>query len=1133
MSVKPFIFAGNVGVGTSTVPTGTRLAVVGGNINVSPTGYGIVFPDGSFQTTATITGPTGFTGPTGAASTVTGPTGYTGYTGPTGAASTVTGPTGSTGMTGAAGTLASLTGPVTIGNLFVSNTTVSTSTNSGAIINAGGEGIAGNLNVGGTLNTFSGNVGIGTSTVRTGTRLAVVGGNINVSTSGSGLVFPDGSFQTTAAPSASTPGGTSGAVQYRDSGGQFGGDSSNFYYDPATHRLGVGTSDTSAAALIVKGNAPSLFNTQSGSDQQIIVGNSITTGATIGYNSTAVYGYLKPAPSGTSMLIWNSTGIGINGVIPANTLDVSGKVVIGSGALYAGSATAPSNGLIVQGAVGIGTATTASGNLLSVYGGNVQIGTANYGLKFSDGSFMTTAASIIAGPTGITGPASTVTGPTGYTGPTGPTGANSTVTGPTGWSGPTGPGITGPTGYAGPTGSAGNYYSTVRQQFTATSGQTVFTVSYLAGQVDVYYNGIKLQAGVEVNISSGTSVVLAAGAAAGALIEVVGLGSIASISSNSQVVYQQFTATASQTTFTVTGGYIAGMVDVFVEGTKLVNGVDVNVSNGTTVVVSNGLAANSLVEVRGVTSPTNPSVTAMVRATFTATAGQTSFTITGGYIPGAVDVYYNGTKLVNGTDVNTSSGTAIVLASGAALNAIIDVVGINYYTNAGGVTTPVRQSFTATAGQTTFTITGGYSPTYCDVYQNGVKLINGTDVNVSSGSTVVLATGAAVSDTIDVVAFSAISYQDAVKKSGDTMTGTLNLPAGGLNVGSGQLYVDSSGNLGIGSTAPTQKLDVAGNVNVSGTVVMASSFKRNRIINGNMVVWQRGVSVVPVTGTQNFVMDRWYVNVTQNSSMTVNGPAGTGGFTTSMQLFTNPITVSASDYFNINQKIEGLNVADLQWGTSAAKSITISFWFYSSIAGTFSGSIQNSAADRSYVFSFSVPSVNTWTYSTITLPGDTTGTWLKTNGVGMVLSISVGTGSNYLNTAGAWYAGNYLAATGSTNLSSSGNSVFKLTGVQLEQGSVATPYEFQTYSDQLAQCQRYYEICPFTAQMNISSIFQYPANQYKVAKRAAATCTFSGTNNGQTFVDYGGATSAVGQAFRQQTPASTQTDTTVFANAEL
>jgi hypothetical protein len=273
-------------------------------------------------------------------------------------------------------------------------------------------------------------------------------------------------------------------------------------------------------------------------------------------------------------------------------------------------------------------------------------------------------------------------------------------------------------------------------------------------------------------------------------------------------------------------------------------------------------------------------------------------------------------------------------------------------------------------------------------------------------------------------------------------------------------------------------------------------------------------------------MDRWFVNVTQSSSMSINSSSSVpGGFTTSIQLFTNPITVGASDYFNINQKIEGLNIADLQWGTAAAKSITISFWFYSSIAGTFSGSIQNSAADRSYVFSFSMPSASTWTYSTITVPGDTTGTWLKTNGVGMVLSISVGTGSNYLNTAGAWYTGNYLAATGSTNLSSSGNSVFRLTGVQLESGSVATPYEMQIYSDQLARCQRYYLIVTPASGVTGAGFCNtatqaYSLNRMQTTMRAAPTVSITGTISAVTVI-----WSGAGLALTSFTVNTTTTDT--------
>ena len=365
-------FAGNVGIGTTTIYAGTKLQVVGGSINVATTGSGIVFPDGTTQITAF----------TGALSSSYGNANVASY----------------------------LSGPIVIGNLFVSNNTISTSTTTGSIITAGGVGIAGNLNVGGSITTSgssgnisgvnilstvnintTGNVGIGTATVTVGSRLTVYGGNIQVGSPNSGYVFPDGSFQTTAAPAASSPGGTTGAVQYRNSSGQFAGDSSNFYYDPTNRRLGIGTSDTSATTLKVVGNVPTLLNTQNAGDPQVIVGTSTTIGAALGYNIGSSYGYLRATPSGTNMLNWSTAGVGINGVAPINSLDISGGAVIGSGAAYAGSATAPTNGLLVQGSVGIGTAT--AGNKLAVYGGNVVIGTTGNGLLFPDGTFMSTAAS--------------------------------------------------------------------------------------------------------------------------------------------------------------------------------------------------------------------------------------------------------------------------------------------------------------------------------------------------------------------------------------------------------------------------------------------------------------------------------------------------------------------------------------------------------------------------------------------------------------------------------------------------------------------------------------------------------------------------------------------------------------------
>ena len=324
-------------------------------------------------------------------------------------------------------------------------------------------------------------------------------------------------------------------------------------------------------------------------------------------------------------------------------------------------------------------------------------------------------------------------------------------------------------------------YSSVREQFTASNNQTTFTVTggYIAGQIDVYYNGIKLRSGSEVNISSGTTVVLATGAANNALVEVVGIGPTFVVSNTAQIVYQQFTATNNQTTFTVSNGYVPGQVDVFADGIHLVNGVDVNVSSGGSIVLSAGVPNNTIVEVKGYSTPiTSAQSSTAVRQTFTANSTvNNNFTVTGGYIPGQVDVFYNGAKLVNGSDVNTSSGTTIVLTSNAVSNAIVDIVGINYFTAGGGVTTPVRQQLVATANQTTFTVTGGYTPGQIDVFRNGVKLTPGADVNISGGSTVVLVSPAANGDNIDVVGFAATSYQDSVRKSGDTISGSLAISA--------------------------------------------------------------------------------------------------------------------------------------------------------------------------------------------------------------------------------------------------------------------------------------------------------------------------------------------------------------------
>jgi hypothetical protein len=167
-------------------------------------------------------------------------------------------------------------------------------------------------------------------------------------------------------------------------------------------------------------------------------------------------------------------------------------------------------------------------------------------------------------------------------------------------------------------------------------------------------------------------------------------------------------------------------------------------------------------------------------------------------------------------------------------------------------------------------------------------------------------------------------------------------------------------------------------------------------------------------------------------------------------------SVLSSDIFGVFQYIEGYNVADLGWGSANAQPITLSFWVRSSLTGTFGGALRNSAADRSYPFTYTISSANTWEYETITIPGDTSGTWLTTNGVGIRLQFGLGVGSTFSGTAGAWAAGNFISATGAVSVVGTSGATFYITGVQLEAGTTASPFEYRLYGTELMLCQRYY-----------------------------------------------------------------------------
>jgi len=237
---------------------------------------------------------------------------------------------------------------------------------------------------------------------------------------------------------------------------------------------------------------------------------------------------------------------------------------------------------------------------------------------------------------------------------------------------------------------------------------------------------------------------------------------------------------------------------------------------------------------------------------------------------------------------------------------------------------------------------------------------------------------------------------------------------------------------------------------------------KNRIINGAMVIDQRsaGASVTPTTGSAFYALDRFAFEISQSSKLTAQQNAGSvtppAGFTNYQGITSSSAyAVTSTDYFLFEQIIEGFNTADLNWGSANAKTVTLSFWVRSSLTGTFGGNLQNNANDRFYPFSYSIPVANTWTQISVTIAGDTTGTWLTTNGRGILVRWSMGTGSTYLGTAGSWGATTYFGVTGQTNLVGTSGATFYITGVQLEQNTVASNFDFRPYGTELALCQRY------------------------------------------------------------------------------
>ena len=405
---------------------------------------------------------------------------------------------------------------------------------------------------------------------------------------------------------------------------------------------------------------------------------------------------------------------------------------------------------------------------------------------------------------------------------------------------------------------------------------------------------------------------------------------------------------------------------------------------------------------------------------------------------------------------------------------------------ASGVTTTAYRTvteFTATASQTTFT-PPSYTVGFINVYLNGV-LLGSADYTATNGTTVVLATGASAGNLLTVESFLVSSVLNAIPNTAGAVSSSNIQTSVALTTPTMTSPTISSGALTIGTTSLG-----AGN---------ASSFK-NRIINGAMTIDQRNAGAA-VTSNDTYSLDRWriYNNTDAVWSVQQDSSAPTG-FANSLKVTVTTAdgSLGASQNSWIAQPIEGFNTADLSFGTANAKTVTVSFWVRSSLTGTFSGFLLNSAGNRAYVFNYTISSANTWEYKTATVTGDTSGTWIgATNGIGLYVAFNMAAGSNNIGTANTW--GSYAqASSGSVQLLSTLNATWFITGVQLEVGSTATSFDYRPYGTELQLCQRYYaKIVSGATYGGIGSGFNGATTQtstyvkYPVTMRASPTTTQS------------------------------------------
>ena len=475
---------------------------------------------------------------------------------------------------------------------------------------------------------------------------------------------------------------------------------------------------------------------------------------------------------------------------------------------------------------------------------------------------------------------------------------------------------------------------------------------------------------------------------------------------------------------------------------------------------------------------------------------------------------FPGNLYVSNALTTTNVFAATETLTGTSGQTTLNVTGNVYASNALTTTNvfAASETLTGTSGQTTLNVTG-------NVYvSNAITTTNLTCTGFTSNVSNTIFNFDTF--TIPFIYSTTLNVTSTSNLQIATLTGTTGVTT--LNV-AGNVYASNAltttnvfaATETLTGTTGTTTLNVTGNVYASNALTTTNVFAtsviptypisfRNRIINGDFIIDQRngGASSTPGTGATR-VIDRWNVEIFGSGRCLVGQNLGSvtspSGFTSYYGMrVTTTTTPGSSDYFFIQQTIEGINTVDLQWGRATAQPATLSFWVYSSLTGTGGGFIRNAGEtagnyNRSFPFTYTINATNIWEYKRVVIPGDTTGQWLSGQYDGVQIGFEMWNGSTYQGTAGAWAGANYTGpSSASINYAGTLNSNLYITGVQFEAGLNASQYERRHIGFELAQCQRYYE--PSVARMggyHTTGGYLRSSVYFNVKKRPKVSPTFT------------------------------------------